>query len=190
MDEALRDYSDEELMTLYQEGDAQAFSELFSRYERLLYNFFLRRLREPGLCEDLYQKAFLNLHKARDRYDPRLKFRPWVFTIAYNLYRDELKRRSTIREELREGLESVPAPPEAAPESEALGLETSRKVREAVAALPEAQREVIELSRFEGLSYAEIGRVTGRTQNAVKQAAHRGFVGLRERLAPLFKEKP
>lgn len=190
MEEALKDLSDEELMALYQEGNAQAFTELFGRYEGLLYNFFLRRLRDPGLCEDLYQKAFLNLHKARDRYDAGLKFRPWFFTIAYNLYRDELKRRSAVREELGEGMESAPAPAEAAPEAEALGLETSRRVREAVAALPEVQREVIELSRFEGLSYAEIGRVTGRTENAVKQAAHRAFEGLREKLAPLFEETP
>lgn len=190
MEEALKDLSDEELMALYQEGDAQAFTELFGRYEGLLYNFFLRRLRDPGLCEDLYQKAFLNLHKARDRYDPRLKFRPWFFTIAYNLYRDEIKRRSAAREDSRENLESSPAPVEAAPESEALGSEAARKVREAVAALPELQREVIELSRYEGLSYAEIGRVTGRAENAVKQAAHRAFQGLREKLAPLFEERP
>lgn len=177
-------------MARYQEGDSQAFTELFGRYEGLLYNFFLRRLRDPGLCEDLYQKAFLNLHKARDRYDPRLRFRPWFFTIAYNLYRDELKRRSAAREEPGEAVEFAQAPAGDAPESEALGSEAARKVREAVAALPELQREVIELSRYEGLSYAEIGRVTGRTENAVKQAAHRAFEGLREKLAPLFEETP
>jgi len=189
MEEPLKDVSDEELMALYQEGNSQAFTELFGRYEELLYNFFLRRLRDPGLCEDLYQKAFLNLHKARDRYDPELKFRPWFFTIAYNLYRDELKRLSAVREKLKGAVGSGQVLAEAAPESKALGLETSRKVREAVARLPELQREVIELSRFEGLSYAEIGRVTGRTENAVKQAAHRAFQSLREQLAPLFEEK-
>lgn len=190
MEEALKNPPDEELMARYQEGDSQAFTELFGRYEGLLYNFFLRRLRDPGLCEDLYQKAFLNLHKARDRYDPRMQFRPWFFTIAYNLYRDELKRRSAAREDSREDLESSPAPVEVAPESAALGSEAARKVREAVTALPEVQREVIELSRFEGLSYAEIGRVTGRTENAVKQAAHRALEGLRKKLAPLFVETP
>ncbi len=184
----LSEATDEELMALYQEGEIEAFTELFGRYERMLYNFFLRRVRDTSLSEDLYQKTFLRLHQARDRFETSRAFRPWLFTIAYNLYRDELKKKASSKETVTESSPESAWDAEPAPETDALNQELSTRVRAAVASLPDVQREVIELSRFEGCSYAEIGKITGKSANAVKQAAHRAMRGLRERLASFFQE--
>lgn len=174
--------SDEGLMELYQEGDAAAFRTLFNRYEGLLYNFFLRRLGNPADAEDHYQKTFLRLHQARQDYDPSQPFRPWLFTIAYNLFRDELRRRGGFPEVAQAPGQGEAVSPEASPESKAAGRMTAERVREAVLRLPEMQRQVVLMSKFEGLSYGEVARITGQSENAVKQMAHRAFVNLKEAL--------
>ena len=61
---------DEILMARYAAGDLEAFDELFQRYERCVYFFFLTRTDSPQRAEDLYQELFLRIHWARDRYDP------------------------------------------------------------------------------------------------------------------------
>lgn len=178
-------------MERYQEGDAEAFKSLFERYEGLLYNFFLRRLGNPADCEDLYQKTFMKLHQARESYEPGRPFRPWLFTIAYNLFRDELRRKGTWHKSAYEETEPEAGVQKQESEAEkaAHKRELATRVREAVNRLPEMQRQVVLMSKFEGLSLADISRVTGQTENAVKQMAHRAFLNLREMLQDQVEEE-
>jgi len=177
-------------MEMYQDGDMEAFNEIFGRYERKLYNFFLGRLRNTSDCDDLYQKTFLKLHKSKHRYDPRKSFKPWFFTIAYNVLRDEFKRPSHTKEVLvgDEDPAIYDDVDRATPEKTTLTKEMSMKVQQALASLPEDQRDVIRLSKFELLNYKEIGRILSRSENAVKQLAHRGYQNLIDNLSPYLME--
>src|SRR5215831_17545042 len=85
--------SDEILMAAYQAGSQDAFRQLFDRHAGSVYGFLVRRLGDNALAEDLYQEAFLRLHRARHSYDSRRPFRAWLFTIVHNLLNDALRRR-------------------------------------------------------------------------------------------------
>src|SRR5688572_19889996 len=165
-------------MAAYISGDASAFRELFSRYSALLYRMMLRDLRRPEEARDLVQQTFLHLHRARNDFDDRLRFRPWVFTIALNLKREHFRR---VRRRPESSLDA-----EGAPEPVAAGHGDRAEAKQAISLglerLPRDQREVIELHWFDGLSFAEVAEVVGASVAAVKVRAHRGYVGLRRLL--------
>ncbi|HEY2734327.1 MAG TPA: RNA polymerase sigma factor, partial [Polyangiales bacterium] len=147
------------LMAAYAAGDERAFDTLFRLLAPRLLAFFRRSISDPALCEDLLQTTFVRLHAARDRYRTGSPLRPWLFTIAARVRIDELRRRhrrptSTSEEEI-ERLEA-----EADPDRGGLGIDRQARVhsvRDALDALPPAQRMVVHLHRFEGLSFAQIG---------------------------------
>ena len=87
-DQELRD---ETLMDRYVHGDTAAFDELFRRYERQAFAFFIRRTRSADRSEDLYQELFLRIHRARHTYDARRAFAPWFFQIAHHLLIDDVR---------------------------------------------------------------------------------------------------
>jgi RNA polymerase sigma-70 factor (ECF subfamily) len=170
--------SDEELMAAYGAGDAAAFRELFARYSTLLYRMMLRDLRRPEEARDLVQQTFLHLHRARNDFDGRLRFRPWVFTIALNLKREHF-RRVRRRPEASLDAEGAVEPQQADHGDRAAARQA---IRHGLDRLPRDQREVIELHWFDGLSFAEVGEVVGASVAAVKVRAHRGYVALRRLL--------
>ncbi len=175
-------------MLRYQEGDRRAFDALFARLAPLVHGFFKRTFADAGVADDLLQVTFLNLHRARQRYRADQKLRPWLFAIAANVRMDELRRRHRIpisagAEEIdrildRESLErSDPEPLEEA--------ERSARVRAALAELPDSQRQVIEMNRFDGLSFGEIAKLLDISEGACKLRAFRGYEALRSKLASL-----
>ncbi|HEY4157386.1 MAG TPA: RNA polymerase sigma factor [Polyangiaceae bacterium] len=171
--------SDEELMAAYVAGDARAFQELFRRYSPLLLRVLKREMSSSEQVRDLVQQTFLHLHRSRLDFEPGRKLRPWIFTIALNLKR-EYFRRGKRRRETSLDQEGVPEPA-VAPR----GQERADAVRElapALAALPEDQRQVIELHWFAGLSFPEVAQTVGASVSAVKVRAHRGYVALRREL--------
>lgn len=179
-DEASALRTDEELMLGYQRGDRAAFEELYERYAKPIYNFF-RRAAHPEGPEDLLQRTFLKLHIARHRYQPTGLFRAWIFTLARNVLRDEARRRARrprALDEFDERTQKADAPGEEEGRAEAAIL-----MSEALTALPLTQREVIILSRYHGMSYAEIGGLLGIAENAVKQRAFQAMRKLRTYLA-------
>jgi len=183
--------SDEELMAQYQKSDMNAFNLLYMRYEKKIYNYFLKRLNNPERSAELFQDTFLKLHQYRNRFDPNLPFRVWLFTIASNIAKNEYKRAARTREvfETEEvDYEIIQDDRLESPESTLERKELSEKIKESLQSLPESQREVIVLSKYEGLSYAEIAKITNSSVGAVKQKAHRGFASLRGKLKGWFKQ--
>jgi RNA polymerase sigma-70 factor (ECF subfamily) len=184
--------SEDAWMRAYVGGDRKAFVRLFDRLAPAVYAFFVRTLRSRAVADDLVQTTFLKLHRARDSWRPDFPVRPWVFTIAARVRQDHL-RRSRAATELTGDEELAPAEAEGGgtpPESELALLQRSRdeRVRQALDALPEAQRTVIHLHRYEGLTFAEIASVLGTTEGAVKLRAFRGYERLRATLADLVRE--
>ncbi|MCB0349058.1 MAG: RNA polymerase sigma factor, partial [Bdellovibrionales bacterium] len=75
-------------MKLYQNDNFTAFEELYGRYTSRVYSYLRKRLSSSEAIEDLYQKVFLKLHENRGKYDDKLLFAPWLFTITRNVLID------------------------------------------------------------------------------------------------------
>src|SRR5260370_26728402 len=172
---------DEALMAAYQKGDGRAFETLFSRYQDRVFGYFVRTFGDQALAEDLFQRTFLQVHRARAGYDSARPFVSWVFSIASNLGKDELKHRA------RRPGDASWVPPEDAPERAAtsadpeaklLAQERAVRVEGALAKLPDSQREVIILHKLEGLSFPEIANALGEEVEAGKTRAFRGYRAL------------
>lgn len=181
--------SDEILMAAYQAGNAQAFEALFDRHAASVYGFLVRRLGDEALAEDLYQEAFLRLHRARDTYDAERPFRAWLFGIVHNLLNDSL--RSRARTPQTQPLEDDHPLPDRSPELLVAERQLGHAVDRAVRTLPADEATVLLLARFEGLSYDDIALVVGRTPAAAKQLAYRALKRVRAELAARgFRKDP
>ena len=172
-------------MAQYVGGDEVAFRQLFVLLAPKLRAFFLRSFIDPALAEDLMQTTFLKLHRARDSYCADRPLKPWLFTIAASVRRDELRRRyrlpphvGEIELEQAESLESsehLPFPDES-------GASEIEAVRAAVDRLPESQRAVLHLHLHEELTFEEIAEVLGTSPGAVRVRASRAYERLRKGL--------
>lgn len=173
--------ADEDLMSAYVAGDARAFERLFARLAPRVHGFFLRSFRDAAVADDLLQVTFMKVHRARESYRAGLKLAPWVFTVAARVRLDELRRRLRLPEDAdEEALARADA--EAVRDPPADG-DLQDQVRAALSRLPESQRAVIHLHRYEGMTFAEIAQVLGTTPGAVKLRAFRGYETLRKELA-------
>lgn len=170
--------SDEELMAAYVGGRADAFGTLFERYAPMLLRVMRRQIRNGDDAEELVQQTFLQLHRARNDFEPGRRLRPWLMTIAYNLRREYFRRRMRKPEA---ALEHEP------PASERGGdplerHEDANRVRAALEMLPAGQRDVIVMHWFEEMSFPDVAEVLGLSVSAVKVRAHRGYKVLRQAL--------
>ena len=170
----LRGLPDEILMARYADGDAEAFEELFRRFEPRAYAFFVRRTGSRERAQDLYQELFLRIHRARDRYDPSRPFTPWFFQIANRLLVDDHRRAFRGREVALDDRE---------PRSSRVGSEADVANREHLAqllgGLSAEERYVVVSSKVEGLGYAELADQLGKSVDAVRKVASRALQRLR-----------
>lgn len=175
----MKDWTDEQLFTAYVGGDAAAFAELFGRYAPRLLRMFRRDLWRPQDAEELVQETFLRAHRAAADFREGAPLRPWLFTIALNLKR-EYKRRKARRPEAPLDLDGRKDP--SVPPDELQRLDAARQVRRALDALPDGQREVIELHWLAELPFPEVAKAVGASLSAVKVRAHRGYKLMRAAL--------
>jgi RNA polymerase sigma-70 factor (ECF subfamily) len=180
-------------MNAWVQGDERAFELLFERLAPVLFGFFARSFGRGPLAEDLVQTTFLKLHRARDTYRQDASVRPWVFTIAARVRLDHLRKRKGFElahsEEDLASLEQSAPDPTPDPADEALARsDRDAFIRAAIEKLPESQRVVVLLHRYEGLTLAEIASTLDTTEGAVKLRAHRAYTTLRKLLAPLTEQ--
>jgi RNA polymerase sigma-70 factor (ECF subfamily) len=170
------DLSDEELLCAYRDGDSEAFKTLFGRYRRPLFNFVLRRVRDRGRAEELYQDSWTKVIERSAEFRGDSKFSTWLYTIARNACIDH-QRKMKFRghaslDETQRGanqpmVERV-ANPGLAPDQLASGQVLRERIRIAVEELPEEQREVFLLRQLQGLGFKEVAEVVGVPVNTVK----------------------
>lgn len=175
-------------MAAYQAGNEAAFRELFERYAGRVYGFLVRRLGDPSLAEDLYQEAFLRIHRARSSYDSNRSFRAWLFGIVHNLLTDTLRsqRRTAFQRPRRDGVAvggGAVDIDEQSPERLAAAREVNQALCRALAALSSDEATVLLLARLEGVSYEDIGTMLGRSAVATKQLAYRALKRVRVEMA-------
>lgn len=175
-------------MAAYVAGDRRAFDELFGRLAPRVHGFFRRSFTE-AVADDLLQVTFLKLHRARADFRPEARVRPWLFAIAARVRLDELRRLYRLPESAGEEELARVADERTDPErAGAVGRDLRDRVRAAVDMLPESQRVIVHLHRFEGLTFPEIARALSTTEGAVKLRAFRAYEKLRGFLADLAPE--
>jgi RNA polymerase sigma-70 factor (ECF subfamily) len=173
--------TDEELMLAIAAGQSGCWPLLVGRYEKRVYNYLLRSTRDPATAEDLLQSTFMRVFEARARYQPSARFATWIYTIATNLLRDELRRqgRWQIADEV-EPEQDLPDPH--GPEQQAEHGEVRDRVMRAIGELPDGMRQALILGKYEGRSYAEIAGILGCSVTAATVRVHRALGLLRQRL--------
>jgi RNA polymerase sigma-70 factor (ECF subfamily) len=166
------------LMVAAQHGDRHSYEILLTRVAGLVRAFVRKRAGDPPWCDDVVQETLMAVHRARHTYDPARPFAPWLYAIVQNRFIDALRiqRRRLLRElQADAALEFGAGAPQ---ERDAL----LRDVRRAVMELPDKQRRVIELLKFEDLSVREVAVRLGMTETNVKVTAHRGYRALRKQI--------
>lgn len=176
--------ADNELMLRVRDGDLGKLSFLFERYHRALFNFFLRSTGSRDLSEDLVQEVFLRILKYRHTFRPDSQFSAWMYHVARNAQIDHFRKHKHA-DDVHESEEDVF--PEIAslrltPEEQLAKRQEARLVRKALSQLPMERREVLILSRYQGLKYEEIATILGCEVGTVKG---RVFRAIRE-LADVF----
>lgn len=167
--------TDEQLMSAFARGSADAFNILFQRYKQPLFGFFRRRLADPAQAEELAQETFLVILRAAARYQATALFRTWLYTVALNILRAH-RRKSIFRAMFSAAAQHhEPSTPPA--------IESELALRNAVTKLDRIDREILLLREFEELTYAEIAMVLHIPVNTVRSRLFRARTALKELLA-------
>jgi RNA polymerase sigma-70 factor (ECF subfamily) len=191
----LADISDEELVIAHLDGRPGAFQHLYDRYRDRLLHFIVRRTGDADRAQDLVQEAFIRVTRHLHRFDTTKKFSTWIYTIASNLSKNELRNRSRSPLVLFQKLENTwdeDHRPIQFEDSRMRPDDLFRKrylrriVEETVEELPEHHRLVFRLRELEGKSYEEIAEITGVNLGTVKSRLHRARSSFAQRIEPLL----
>lgn len=185
--------SDLELFERTSNGDEDAFVQIVDRYRSKLYGFLRRMVSDSTDAEDLLQQTFFRVYKKSLDHCRIESFSSWIFTVAANLARDELRRRSRTGKRtftLDNGYAETIADRKATAVDNAAHSELRERIDWAVGCLDERYRAVFVLRDIEGLSYEEIARVLRIRIGTVKSRLNRARLKLRALLGPYIKEEP
>jgi RNA polymerase sigma-70 factor, ECF subfamily len=167
-----------ELLQGFAAGDLDAFESLFRQYQREVYGWVMRIVRDPAVAEDLTVETFWRAHKAHAGFDPEVNFAPWLRRIATNLALDHLRKRRPYVE-LPDDLAA-----ERKPDS-VVQQQTRVALRKAFAQLPSRLRVVAQLGLVEDQSYAEIAQALGISAGVARTRMFRAVRVLRKKLQRL-----
>ena len=188
-DDRLESKSDEVLVSLFQAGDNGVFRLLVERYQERIRNLLYSIFHEPATIDDLAQEVFIKAYEGLGRFRFESTFYTWLYRIAVNRGRDELRKRKVRRffsfqsldeSEDREFRERTTVDP--------VSTEAQELVEKGLKALPEKFRLPVILKDLEGLSYEEIAGVLQCEIGTVKSRLSRGRAMLRTILKPLLEE--
>ena len=185
--------SDEDLMRRCREGDMSAFELIVLRYKDAIFNFIYHFVSDYHRAQDISQETFLRVLRNVDRYKSRNSFKPWLYRIAANLCKNELRDRSRRRmlslNDPDLDIESLIGDRYTVPDTvpgEAYEKEEMRElVRNALESLPEDQRMAIVLREYQDLSYVEIAVALNCSLGAVKSKIHRARQNIRNMLVEM-----
>jgi RNA polymerase sigma-70 factor (ECF subfamily) len=179
----MKHLNDQELMRIVQAGDYSPASEIYDRYSGRIYNFAFRFLKNAEAAEDAVQEVFVKMMRHANQFNGDAKLSTWLFSITANWCRDYLRKADNKNKESADVLVSLPTPSELAPDRNLERRENEQLVRRALDSLTTEQREAILLSRYQGLSYAEIAQIAGCSEGAVKTRVFRAMETLKKTLA-------
>lgn len=170
--------TDNELMLQVKSGDIEQIGVLFERYKKPLFGFFYRSTHNPSLCEDLVQNVFLRLMKYRSTFTGSGKFTTWMFGIAHNVFLDNCSKSGRFK-----GIDEVNEDCFVSDENLTNNIiedEQIKLLNTALAKLSNEQRELIILSKYQGLKYKEIAEILGCTEGTIKIRMFRALNELKD----------
>lgn len=168
------------------QGNLQHASILFENYNKKLFSFFVRLTYDKELSNDLTQNVFLRMLKYRKSYKQGSKFRPWIYQIARNVLTDHFRKDNKWNSDY-EDLEQA-GKISFDDNYDEQQKEQERILHWSLSRLPEDQREVLVLSRFQNMKYEEIAQVTNTTVANIKIKVHRAMKKLRTTYFELEKQ--
>jgi RNA polymerase sigma-70 factor (ECF subfamily) len=187
------DEDDGQLMLRYAAGELRAFEALYARHRASLYRYLARHTRDPEVANDLFQEVWSRVIAHRASYEPRAKFRTFLFRIAHNCCIDHYRRarvrpQSPADSSALEVSEALRAPDAERPDARAEHAQLVARYREALAALPAAQRDAFLLYEQSGLTLEEVAAITGVGTETAKSRLRYALAKLRSALAPQAAE--
>lgn len=167
--------------------DRRVYTVLFDRHHRSILRHVQRYVREPGQAEELTQDVFVRVYRTK-QYEPKTKFKTWLFRVATNVCLNELRRpeRREKFDVIEEGREPKGDGP--SPEGNVAGKELAMRLEQALAKLPPNQRAAFLLARQDQLSHEEIAQTLDTSVSAVKSLIHRALEALRRDLSEVQME--
>jgi RNA polymerase sigma-70 factor (ECF subfamily) len=178
--------ADEDLMTLVEDRNPEAFAVLYDRHGGAAYSLAYRIVGNPSVAEEVTQEAFLSVWRSGGRFDAaRGSVRSWTLGIVRNRAIDALRRAGGNAPRLDHDDDAALADQEAdeLTDSEAIRRETARRVRSVLEELPPDQSRVIGLAYFGGFTHAEIAEMLGMPLGTVKGRMRLGLEKVRTTLA-------
>jgi len=180
--ERLQTLDDAGVVSAFLAGEERAFGELVGRYQTRLLNFIYRTIGDREKAEDLVQEVFIRVYRHLHRFDRSKKFSTWIYTIASNLAKNELRNRSrnplVLFQAIKRNWQDEDRPLQFEdPGSRPDDLYRNRHLRElveaTVAQLPAHHRQLFVLRELEGKSYEEIAEITSCNLGTVKSRLNR-----------------
>ena len=179
--------SDIDLIKACLNGNNDAFSELVTRYKKLIYNVVYNMINDKQEINDIAQEVFIRIYRSLGRYNPEYKFSTWSVKIATNFCLDVLRKKRVDTVSI-EDLVSVSSNVDT-PEEQYVSKERSAKIREAVDELPEKYRVPVILFHKNGLSYEEMTKIMNEPMTIIKNRLYRGRLMLKDKLLICRKEE-
>lgn len=190
----LTDLTDEELIKEYQDNNTlEAYEILVKRYKDPLMNFVYRFVGDRDVCTDVVQETMIKFYLNKDSYRSFAKFSTWIYTIAANLAKNELKRRKrrvmfSIDNSDDEKSPQIEDKMFLSPERSADSEIRNEIIQKALLKVKPVYREVVILRDIQDLSYEEISEITGLAIGTVKSRINRGRIKLQKLLKNIYKE--
>ena len=182
--------TDAVLIKQFLDGEIGAFNTLVWRWEKPIYHFVYRTIGDEDTTKDICQTTFIRTYKQLKRLRDHEKFSPWIYRIALNLCRDELKRRKKrhllyyedfgSNQDASNPVMQLPDNETKTPEELIDHQELCDILKRAIMALPEEQRVVIVMKQYQGLKFTEIAEILKQPINTVKSRLYYGLRTLRK----------
>jgi len=170
-----------ELLERFTTGDVEAFEMLFQQYQKNVYGWIIRIVRNPAAAEELTVETFWRVYRSRARFDPARSFGAWARRIATNLALDYLKSAGNEAELSENNFRESPLDP-------AVRQDTRKQIQRAFNQLPPKLRLTAVLALIEEIPYEEIAEALGIPVGTVKSRVFRATRLLRSKLKQLGKE--
>lgn len=177
--------ADHDLIRRVQQGDMVAFNKIVEKYKDRLMNVIFRMLSSSEEAEDIVQETFVRVYQHRKSFDFRHCFSTWIYTIALNLARNELRKRKRFR--FFDIFDMQGNESEIAVEME-IPSNLPKAIENALETLPEKYKMAFVLRDIQELPYEEVAKIMNIPLGTVKSRVNRARAMLREKLRPRLEE--
>ena len=173
-----REVEDRDLITKARRGHVESYNLLISRWDRRIFNYLLRLVKDREDARDLAQDVFLKAYQNLNKLEDPAKFSPWLYRIAHNEAYSLLRKNRPETEMGEERAQPIPG-------RRMLPIEVGLAVSTALARLNEDQREAVVLKIYEGFKFEEMAEILACPVSTIKSRLYTALDLLKESLAPI-----